>query len=310
MLGRAIVATLLAAAVCSGQVSVKRTTSGGSKVSTGYRQVDPAKELQKQRRACAKRIAEARAQLAGKKWGQARMTLDRCRSLAADRAQAQTIGSLYVQIDREGSRQLAAARQAYRDGQFLKAISQFKHIRNTFGWLNSGRSATGALLRAKADPSAQSAVQEAKARPLNKRLEKILTAARPPTTQPAKAPTTSPTSAPSRASRVKKLPLAAQARAVKLLERIAKACPLAPSGRRAASELGELQADEAFSNKLAAYRQSRKAAAVLKSARMYHDSGMTRKAVTAYQKVLNRYPNSDQADQAKRALAQLGSPVE
>lgn len=252
MFTRTIVAVVLLAAACQARVTVRHKTRGGTKVEMGQRKPDPAKERQKLREAGAKKIAEARAKLTEKKWGQARMILDRARMLAADESQAQTIGSLYVQIDRQGQQELALAKQAYEQGQYLKAIAQFEQIRNTFGWLPSGKAAGEAIRQGQTDPAAMAAIQESKARRLNKLIEEILKAHRV-TSRPAEKPTSQPASAPSRVGQIRKLPIAKQARVVDLLERIAASCALAPGGRRAADELRQLRADKAFSEKLAAF---------------------------------------------------------
>jgi len=273
----------------------------GTTFRMGQIKEDPQKLLQRQREACARRIGKARSQLADKQWGQARITLDRCRLLAADQSQADTIMSLYKQVDAEGRRRLKEADEAYRDGRFLAALAAYESISRVFGWLPSGQAAKKAIKRAESDPLAQAAVQEPTAVGLSKLIDGIVRQGRQGRSRPASRPA----SAPSRVSRIRQLAVDKQAKVVDLLEKIVRNCPLAPTGKLAAAELAQLRADQAFTDALKAYRRTSKAVRALKRARMYDKAGMTEKAVDYYRQVIVDFPDTDQAIAAEARVSVL-----
>ena len=303
MLNRAVIAVAILGAVCTAQIRATRRTPRES-IGIGQVKKDPKADLKEQRKATAKRIAEARAKLIRKKWGEARRILDRARMFAAEKSQANSIRSLYQQIDREGQRQVAAGREAYRKGNFLEALDSFERISKTFGWLGSGVAAGEAIKRAEKDPSAQGAIQESKAAGLNKLVERILKTYHRKAGGAA-APSTRPSTSPTRTELIKNLPLPKQSRAVDLLTRISETYPTCPTGKRAAGELEQLYADEVFIEKLKAFRAVRKARAALRKAEMYRSAGMLDKAVQSYQRVIRDFPGTEQAAAAKLELSLL-----
>jgi len=303
MPNRAIIAAAVLAGICVAQMRATRRTPGGS-IELGQVKKDRDRELKEQRAATAKKIALAREKLAQKKWAEARRILDIAKTYATDQSQASNIRSLYQQIEREGERQLGQAREAYQKREYLQAIESFERIRKIFGWLPAGLAAKQAIKQAEKDPSAQAVIQEAKAAPLNKLVERILTTHSRRTSGAVRA-STHPSTAPSRLERIKVLPPSRQSRLVDLLERISKTYPMCPTGKRAAEELQQLYADEVFAEKLEAFREARKARAALSKAEMYRNAGMLDKAIECYQQVIREFPDTEQAAAAKLELSLL-----
>jgi len=297
----ALVGVLAMAGPVSGGIKAG-TTGGRSSIGTGVIKPDKAKQRRRRQEACRKEIDAARAQVAAKKWAKARMILDRAQTLAADKAQARQIGELYLQIDDEGRRQLRQARQEYERGGYLDAIKAFEAIKRTFGALPSGLAAKRAIEQSERDPAARAAVQEVKAGALDELVDRILRIPGSSASRPASRPATQA----DRPARIKKLTIERQAKAVDLLERIAKLYGASPTGQRATADLKTLRADKAFITALERHRNARKAANALKRAQVYQKAGLTTKAVQYYRQLLRDYPDSEQAAEARAAISLIG----
>jgi hypothetical protein len=311
---------VVAMAVCSqaawGQVANVRGRVGNTEAAIGTVESDPAEELRRQGEACDRKIAEARELVSAGRWGLARMKLDSGKSLIVNEGQHQSMRSLYTRIDEEGQRQLAEARESYAKKDYAVALSEMRKISNVFGQLPSGLAARAALDRAETDEEAQAAVQEPRAAKLDEAVSEIISqAARRGRRQAATAsmPATGPASMPAdteRFGRIKRLPVDKQAQVVTLLERIAKAYPLCPTGQRAAADLELIHADAALAAALAGHEQDRRASAALQVADMLRASGMVAKARDGYLEVIRKYPDSPHARTARAALKAIGGAGE
>ncbi len=278
---------------------VRHRTTGGKSVNMGQVKKDPAKEIEKQRKASQREADAARKLMAEKRWGEALKTLNRAHQLSVNRRQAAGLRPLFTQIEREGQRQLLEARQAYESGRYVEAVKAFEVIGRTFGRLPSGRTARGALKLARSDPAVQAAIQESKAKVLDDRIARILGGSGGRRSQPS----TQPTTAPSRVSVIKQLKLDKQVKAVDLLAQIVKMYGDCPTGQRAAADLKALQADETFTSRLERCRQGLRARNALKRAQRYHKAGLRPKAIQCYNDVIRDFPGTSEAIEAEAALS-------
>ena len=282
---------------------------GGQRFKMGQIKKDPAKEIERQKKACNRKIDAARKQVADKQWGQARLTLDRAKAIAVDASQMSRVNSLYQKVDQEGRRRLPEARKAYEAECYVEALETLEAISNAFGWLPSGNAARQTMQRYKSDPKVAEALAEAKAAELDKLVVRLLKGKTESKEAAAEKPTSRPAHALSRAERVKILAIKKQHRVVRLLERITKSYPDCPTGRRARADLDQLFADQTFAAKLAGFREQRKAQAALNKAEMYRKAGMTEQAAQFYKEVIESYPGTKQAVTAKARLSLLESDI-
>jgi len=279
---------------------------GGQRVRMGQVKKDPAKEIEQQRKACGRKIENARKHLADKQWGEARLALDRAWAIAVDASQASSIKSLYQKVDQQGRRKLDEARDAYKSERFIKAIESLEKVSNAFGWLPSGQSARKTLDLYKSDSRVIEAIAEAQAGEVDKLISMLIAPQAASKPKVKTKPASAPAPAGNRATLVKALPLRKQHRVMELLTRIAKSFPECPTGRRAHADLEELKSDKAFSAELAEFRRKRKAQAALSKAEMYRKAGMTTQAVGFYKDVIESYPGTAQAATAKARLSLIG----
>ncbi len=98
--------------------------------------------------------------------------------------------------------------------------------------------------------------------------------------------------------------------ALELLEKIASQYGQSDSGRQAQSDLAELRADAAFFRGVGRYRDQSKAHTQLQLANAFFGAGRPQRAAEIYQQILDSYPKTSSAAEAreKLALADTSSP--
>jgi hypothetical protein len=213
---------------------------------------------------------------------------DQAYSLAADNSGRQQVQRIYDQLDAVGQKEMMVHCQAYLDKKYPQAIDGFNYVSATFGKLPCALQARMLLKEARGSWEVQKALQEAKAQEIEQSLGAIL---------PQSAP------ADGRVAAIKKLDVANQAAAMKLLQQLADLCDDTNSGRQAAKDLQSLHDDEKFMAALDRYQANEKARTLLKLASAYTGAARPDKAAQTYQQIVEDYPQTDSADAAKEKLA-------
>jgi hypothetical protein len=213
---------------------------------------------------------------------------DQAHSLAADNSMRQQVQQLYDQIDAVGQKEMMGICQAYLDKKYPQAVEGFNHISASYGKLPCALQARYLLKEAAGSCEVQKSLQEAKAHDIEMSLAAIL-----PQSNPAGA----------HAAAVKKLDLANQDQAMRLLQQLADACDDTESGQQAAKDLQSLHDDEKFMAALGRYQDNVKARNLLKLASAYTGAARPDKAAQTYQQIVEDYPQTDSADAAKEKLA-------
>jgi hypothetical protein len=292
---------------------------------------DPQAQHDHMVQVCQEKIQSAKKAIADAHWGSAVLELDYGSSFAIEPALVTEIRQLYQQCQDEGARQLADAKKDYAAENYLSAIKTYEILFRTFGSLPCAQQARAEIKAAQADPKAKSALQEAQVAGMNDFLDATIAAAlrkaapttapattMPSATQPAApgdaptgavaiAPTTAP-SALSRADKIKLLDIARRVQVVDTLERLAKLCPLAPTGKAAAGDLEELQRDDSFWNTIKTYRDEKKIEQAFKKAELYEKQGLLQKAKEFYEQLAADYPQHPLGQRAH--LAALGIDID
>jgi tetratricopeptide (TPR) repeat protein len=265
---------------------------------------DPAQERDHMVQVCQDRIQSAKKAISEGHWGWAVLDLNYGASYAIEPALVTEVRQLYQECEKEGARQLALAKQDYTAEKYLPAIKSYEVISRTFGALPCSIQARAEMKAAQADPKAKSAVNEAQAAGRNDFLEATIASAMRKLNQPTTAPgaTTMPTTSPaplspatapaalSRAGKIKLLDIPRRVRVVDTLERLAKLCPLAPTGKAAAGDLEELQKDDSFWSTIKTYRDEKQIEQAFKKAELYEKQGLLQKAKEFYEQVATDYP--------------------
>ena len=183
-------------------------------------------------------------------------------------------------------------------------MDAFKIIQRDFALLPVAQSASRLEKAAEQDPHAIAALQQRDAQDLRNQLEVTL-GLHASAAQSQAATATAPADW---TACVYTLPEEKQARAVDLLGRLSSQYPASASGKQAADTLKTLESDKAFSRKLEQYRQAQQAQSLLQKAQSYEKANLAEQARKAYQEIVDRFPDSPQASQARAALAVPARP--
>lgn len=283
----------------------------GRHVGGGVIKESPAQARARLKKEYNSALTNARRELEGRNWGQARLYLKLAEGAMIDKSQAPPIAALYQKLEKEGRKLLRQAEEKYTRKEYAEALVQYQRIVMAFGRLPCARAARDAVAAAEKNPEIQEVLQEAKAQVLGETIEKIIAradAAEPPAaTGPDKVKGKGPKPKgrpprPSRVERIRKLNAENQIRVMDLLEKLAKLYPITPTGRRAGEDLQELQSDEEFRLALSQRRLAVKAGAALRRARTYEQAGMGDKAVEYYEQVVRDYPDTPEAREAQSRI--------
>jgi len=93
------------------------------------------------------------------------------------------------------------------------------------------------------------------------------------------------------------------------LKELAALYPDTEAGRKAADKVAEMRADKALMRKLLNQRAARVCEGLLRKAVNYRANGLLDEARRTYRKIIERYPDTDYADEAQRALQDLDGGV-
>ena len=104
---------------------------------------------------------------------------------------------------------------------------------------------------------------------------------------------------------IKALLVAEQAKVVTRLRTIVKLYPKTKAGKRAASDLASLEADDKFSKTLNRYLDKTRAQKLYNLADMYWKSRMHKKACAYCEELVQKSPDSEYAGKAKAMLAEM-----
>lgn len=326
ILPMAIIVVLLAGVtqgqIINGPITGRMGPGGpmGKQATIGLIPDDPAQERDHMLQVCQERIQSARKAISENHWGSAVLDLNYGASYAIEPALLTEIRQLYQDCQNEGDRQLTLAKKDYAAENYLSAIKSFEVIFRTFGTLPCALQARAEMKAAQGDPKAKSAVNEAQAAGMNDFLEATIASAMRTTTQPTTSPgaTTTPTTSPadlspatapaalSRADKIKLLDIPRRVRVVDTLERLAKLCPLAPTGKAALRDLEELQNDDSFWSTIKTYRDEKIIEQAFKKAELYEKQGLLPKAKEFYEQLAADYPQHPLGQRAHLAALGIG----
>ncbi len=290
------------------QVSVGTSTPGGSKVGMGVISDDPAADAEAERERRQKRFAEliakARAHLEAQEWLPARKRLDEARRNVTDKAaDLPPLRELYQALETQGQAMLSEANRAYLDQDYGTCLVGYRQVARVFKGLPSADQAADALSAASEDENVQMYLADQAAMGLARKIDTIIANHQKQTA--ADAPTDEAPLEVARVDAIRALPVDEQVEVVGVMESIVERFSATPTGEGVKSELAALQADEALMARINAARGDRKADQALKRAKMYHTGGMLEKALGYYRAVVSDHPESEAADEARDAVAEI-----
>jgi len=303
---------LIALGTCGGamgQIPIRHQLPDGTVVDLGTRKDSGDAERQRMHKRCEEELAAAQKALADKKWHNAWQSLKLAAALATDQGQVDRISRMLGQLQDEGKKLLQQADQAYDSGKYGQAVEEYTGVSRRFGALPCAAAARKSLDQINSDPVAQEVLQEAKAA----ELEKLVTATiarhlskaeANSALSPGRRPTTQPTE---RVALIKALTPDQADSVVNTLGRIVKMYPLCPAARRAKADLKSLQADKDFQASLKLFRNRRRARGLLQRARAFASAGLADKAIQDFKEVIRLYPDTPEAQDARRVIAAAGS---
>jgi len=302
-----IACTLLTAATAWGQ-GIRFKKRG---VGTGVIKESPAARKERLRKAFEAEVTAAQRDMGKQDWRAARSHLNIAEGLMIDKDQKDQLKALYTKLDQAGRKLYDAAVEQFKAKQYGKALREFQRISVVFGQLSSARDARNAIEQAASTPEVQAVLQDIKASAIGDKVDRIIEAKLssegadpPPSDKPVKGKAPRK---PRRVALIRKLPVETQDEVVGLLTMAAEQYPLSPTGKQAEKDLQELYSDEQFRTALDLHRLSAKAQAALRRADTYRKSGMNDKAREYYKEVIQKYPDSPEADEATKRIASLGS---
>ena len=230
-------------------------------------------------------------------------------ALAESGVQKRSVTAAALNLNAVGLESFREYEQAYRDGDYLKAIKGLGLVRRTYDPLPSAVAAARLLSRIESDPQVQAALQEVKAQEIDDAIARLincpvcLAAAPEAATQPAARSLRYADA--SRVEHVRKLPADRQFRVVALLENMVKLYPNAPGTAGAAEDLKAIRNDKELWAALQRYATEQQAQGLYNAAEMYRRNGMNAKAVEYYERLAEKYPDTPLAAKAREMIARL-----
>ena len=298
--------TLLGATAARGQ-GIRFRKKG---VGMGTITESPAARKRRLKKAFSEEVAAAQREMGKQNWREARSHLNIAEGLATEKAQKDQLKGLYLKLEEVGRKLFNAATMQFKAKEYGKALREFQQISVVFGQLPCARDARDAIEQAASVPQVQAVLQDIKASAIDEKVDRIivetLSSEGNGSGEPAKPAKGTPRK-PRRVNQIRKLPPETQVEVVGLLTTVAEQYPLSPTGKQAEQDLQELYSDEEFRTKLDLQRLVEKAKAALRRAETYRKSGMHEKAREYYKEVVQKYPDSPEADEAAKRMASLGS---
>jgi len=300
--------TLVACAVAQGGTGIRFRKRG---VGMGTIKEDPAARKRRLKKAFTEEVATAQREMGKQNWREARSHLNVAEALMTEKAQKNQLKGLYLKLEEAGRKLFNAAVKQFKAKEYGKALREFQRISVVFGQLPCAREAREAIEQAASVPEVQAVLQDIKASVVDEKVNRIIAAKLSSEAggshEPAKPAKGKPPRKPRRVAQIRKLPPETQVEVVDLLTMVAERYPLSPTGKRGEKDLQELYSDEEFRATLDFHRLSERAKAALRRAETYRKSGMIDKAREYYKEVIQKYPDSPEADEATRRMASLGS---
>lgn len=299
--------TLLGATAARGQ-GIRFRKKG---VGMGTIKEDPAARKRRLEKAFAEEVAAAQREMGKQNWREARSHLNIAEGLMIEKAQKDQLKGMYDKLEEAGRKLFNDATKQFKAKEYGKALRDFQRISVTFGQLPCARDARSAIEQAASVPDVQMVLQDIKAAAVDEKVGRIIEAKlssegdgspKPPAPVKGKTPRKS-----RRVNQIRKLPPETQIEVVDLLTMVAEHYPLSPTGKRAEQDLQELYSDDAFRTALDLHRLAEKAKAALRRAETYRKSGMHDKAREYYKEVIQKYPDSPEANEAGKRMASLSS---
>ncbi len=270
---------------------------------------------------CKDLLKLAASQIEKKQWGEARRYLDRARTCIVTSELADAHLKLATEVNDAGMTILSDVNELYQQGEYGPVLRKLRGVSVAFGDLPAGKLADKAIRKLRDRPEVKAYFDENKASRIDLAIERILRAygrndpnnprvrrqrekamqsldPNDPNAPDPNAPT------PSRVQRILALPVAQQARVVKFLDRVMELYPATETGRRAAEDLDELATRDGFQKELRDYLARRERQTLLSSAESYKRSGSLKLALETLQKVVEKYPESEEAARAKELRAE------
>lgn len=194
--------------------------------------------------------------------------------------------SALMQIHSQGMRELEAAKSAYDEGAYLLAIREARRIKHVYanlfggvpgasGAANLSRMAADLIARIENNPDAEPALEEEKAEPLAKKIERL------------------EKQCPKDRSLYYDLYQTSQ--------KAARKYPRSPTGQTAAKRIKELKADKEIWPLIGMEKERRELASALSRIEALEKTGEKDEAKKALEKLLIRHPGKTRADLEKRA---------
>ena len=308
----AALSALLVSAPAGGQIHVESGARSGPMVRTGSVTSEDSDCIECRERRCRYYLDRAEKMLGDGKHYLAQQALTRAKSLRCLSFSdlAVDLRELQRKLAEAGQAKLEHADQEYEKGEYKKALASYQRIAVAFGGTPAGAAAKARLARAKVDPELQAALAEVRAATMFKTVEVIvqyqrrrLAEAARPTTAPG--PTSSPGRTPAARTELEILKLLGDQqllRATDQMRRIVKSCSGVPTAEKSARYLAALRADPKLKARLDRLRRGRQATQALGLAQAYRKAGMFAKAAERYRGVIQSFPGTPQAEQARDQL--------
>ena len=280
----------------------------------GIKPVGPIEVLEKV-------IVGAEARVRKESWYAAADLTEKANALASRKSlsKAKSIGSfqkrvqaLYQQLDAEAQRRLDQARKSYEEKRYTEALSGYRSVVYCFRRRPCAAEARKALAEAVTDPERKRLLDQIKAREMERRIAEMI--AKPGTLPGVDAKLQAPkadgtkagdSTGASRVGKIKALPVAAQAKVVAELEKLAKLYPALPEGQRAAEDHATLRADKSFQANLDLHVKAQKARGLLNLAQAYRGIGKSDRAASYCKRIISQFPGTELATRAKDMLEDI-----
>lgn len=223
----------------------------------------------------------------------------------SDQGRRQRAESLAGEVDQAGQKLLAEAEEKFKAANYADALKSFQRIAITFRGMPCSKKARERLTSVRNDPAVSAALKEAKAAALMELVMELIEAAREPLA--AQAPIGPAEGQPRLADEVVVAGMEPEGQAdiVKDLETIVKDYADTPTVDKADLLLKRLRADKKIMSAVKKWDSDKAAGNLLARARMYRSGSLDEKAVQYYQELINKYPKTEFAAEARKELLAL-----
>ena len=237
-------------------------------------------------------------------WQSAARDWRAARGLARTSKDRQQLKPLEGRLKEAALAELKQARQMLRDRAFAEAVERYDWVAQTFAGLTPAAQAQSWLERAAKDPVLRLPYQEVQARKLYRQVDDLVRKSQQQTgggAGSASQPAPMILESFQRAEAIAKLGPADQATAVRLLAQIVREYGQSPTGRLAGADLEALR-EAGVVHDVQMRQGRREAIRLLGLAENYRQNGRYDAAREVYERVIREYPETPEADEARRAL--------